>query len=431
MATPPPGKGVERLKCAYLTSMYPAISHTFIQREVAALRLRGLDIETFSVRRPKPGDLLTETDRAEHDSTWYILPVPIGQLFGAHIWALARRPGAYLRTLRRAVSLRRQGGKGLLRWCAYFAEAVVLARELKRRGVDHLHNHFANASANVAMLAAEMLGLAWSFTLHGGGTFEVQDLASLGTKVRSARFVVCICDFNRNLAMRVSNFSEWHKLSLARCGVNPEGFRAPQRQPRNGRPLRILSVARLSSEKGLPGLLSAFHRARQAGLSAELRIVGEGPERELIEGEIRRLGLVDDCRLLGALAGDDVKAEYCRADLFAMASLWEGLPVVLMEAMSAGLPVIAPQLAGIPELVEHEKTGLLYAPARWDQLGDAMVRLGTDEHLYQRLAEAGRERAGRQHDIRNAIEPLVELFGCAAAALRPKKSGDATECCAK
>ncbi len=418
------------MKCAYLTSVYPAISHTFIQREIAELRARGLNIETFSVRRPDPDSLLTETDRAEHDSTWYILPVSIGRLLGAHLGALVRSPAAYLRTLGRAVSLRRLGGKGLLRWCAYFAEAVVLARELRRRGVDHLHNHFANPSANVAMLAAEMLGLPWSFTLHSGGKFEVEDLASLGPKIRSARFVACISDFNRSLAMRVSEFSDWEKLHLARCGLHTDGFHTPERPPRNGRPLRILSVARLSSEKGLPGLLAAFQRARQAGLSAELRIIGEGPERKLIEEEIRRLGLVEDCRLLGALAGEDVKAEYRRADLFAMASLWEGLPVVLMEAMAAGLPVIAPALSGIPELVVHESTGLLYAPARWDQLGDAMVRLGTDDDLYRRLAEAGRQRSREQHDISRAIEPLARLFGCAAPAAEQNHTNDDMQCCA-
>lgn len=396
------------MRIGYLTSEYPGVSHTFIQREVAEMRRRELAIETFSVRRP--GDLLTELDRQEAASTFYLLPFAPGRYLAANLGALVTHPLAYLRMLRRVAVLRTHGLRGWAKWLGYFAEAIVLAGELRRRGIGHLHNQFANASANVAMLAGEFLGIPWSFTFHGVAELEWEGVGRLRDKVHSARFVVCICDFNRSQAMRMSDVADWPKITVSRCGLDLDQFPPAPPKPDGAGPIQILSVARLSMEKGIPGLLEAFQRMVQAGIDAQLRVVGDGPERPVVQREIERLGLSGRCTLLGKLGGQDVVREFQRADIFAMASLMEGLPIVLMEAMVVGVPVVAPGLAGIPELVVNEESGIVYAPARWDQLADAMIRLSREPALRQRLADVGRAQVRRLHDIRTSVEPMARLL---------------------
>jgi len=403
------------MRFAYLTSQYPGISHTFIQREVAQLRQRGLDIHTFSVRRPIPEDLLTDVDRAEFRNTYYILPPSLVRLVFVHVWSLFTHPWDYLRTFVKALKLRTAGLVGLFKWMSYFAEGILLASELRRRKIDHLHNHFANPSANVAMLAAHFLDLRWSFVLHGIHEMETDGVGRIRDKIALANFVICICDFNRSQAMRMSNFSDWPKLHLARCGVDIRFFESESVKDDGERPFRILTVARLFMDKGIPGLLAAFHRVLDSGIDAELRVVGDGPERPLVEAEIQRLGIADRCTLLGRRAGRELADEYPKADVFALASFMEGLPVVLMEAMASKVPVVAPWIAGIPELVVHEQCGLLYAPARWDQLADAIIRLKSDPELRDRLTAAGRIRVEEQHAIETAVEPIAELLVASAS----------------
>lgn len=402
------------MKFAYLTSEYPGVSHTFVQREIAELRRRGLEIHTFSVRRPIAEDLLTDLDREEFKNTWYILPPSYLHVVSVHGSSLLAHPRAYLKTLAKTLKLRTPGLGGLKKWLSYFAEGILLAHELRCREIDHLHNHFANASANVAMLAADFLDLRWSFVFHGVFELEWDGVGRLRDKIALADFVICICDFNRSQAMRMCDFSDWPKLHVSRCGLDI-GFFEPDSPTVEGGPFRILTVARLSMEKGIPGLLTAFRRVLDSGLDAELRVVGDGPERPRIEAEIERLQIGDRCTLLGKRAGRELGDEFRQADVFALASFMEGLPVVLMEAMASAVPVVAPWIAGIPELVVHEQCGLLYAPARWDQLADAIVRLANDRDLRDRLTASGRILVEQQHAIETAVEPIAGLLVASAS----------------
>lgn len=394
------------MRVGYLVSQYPATSHTFIRREVRALRRRGIDVHTFSVRA---GDV--EEGEDDRPRTWTILPVRPADLVRVHAGALVRRPRAYLRTLREALVHRVPGVRALLWALFHFIEAVVLADELERRRIDHLHNHFANGGATVGHLASFLLGLPWSFTLHGVSELDYPAGPLLPRKVKAARFVACVSHFGRAQAMRVTAPDQWPKLRIVRCGVPWDRLRVrvPD-ESRSGRPLQVLTVGRLSPEKGHVGLVEAFAAVRRRGLDAHLRIGGDGDGRDALLAAIRRHGLEHRVTLLGRLSEDQVRAEMAQADVFALSSFMEGLPVVLMEALAVGVPVVAPAVAGVPELVEPGRTGLLFSPGHFAELGERLLTLGRDADLQHRLGREGRRRVRQQHDVNRAVEPLVDLF---------------------
>jgi glycosyltransferase involved in cell wall biosynthesis len=403
------GRRHARARVAYLVSKYPAPSHTFIRREIDALRRRGVIVDTFSIRRPTRGELQSETDRREYANTWYVRPANLIRLLAAHVLALMSTPRQYVRTLHEALRHRVPGLIALAWALLFFGEAIVLAFELRRRRHVHLHNHFANDGGTVGYLATTYLGISWSLTLHGTSEFDYPSVVLLPPKIRAAAFVACVSHFGRAQAMRVVEPDQWSKLLVVRCGVELDSL--PERHRPTDRALvRLISVGRLSAEKGHVGLIAAFAKAIERGARAELRLIGAGPERAHIQQEIHRHRLESHCLLLGRLPELAVLRELAGADLFVLASFMEGLPVVLMEALGLRVPVIAPRVAGIPELVEHGETGLLFSPANWDELTEHMMTLVKDQGLRDKLADAGRARVEAGFDITRAVEPLYHRF---------------------
>jgi glycosyltransferase involved in cell wall biosynthesis len=397
------------MEVAYLVSLYPAPSHTFIRREIDALRKQGIPIQTFSVRRPAPDELASELDRNAFADTFYILPASPGRLFSTHLTSFASRPVKYVRAL--LVSLRhRVPGIRSLFWALFhFAEAILLARELERRGIRHLHNHFANAGATVGLIASDFLDLPWSLTLHGISETDYPAGLLLGDKISAAQFVACVSYFGEAQAMRLAAPKDWDKFFISRCALD-----LPKLPPRVRRSpaarLRLICVGRLSAEKGHLGLLQAFAIARAKGADAELVLVGDGPEKIAIQCKIDELGLGASVQLTGMLPEEQTLAEIASSDVLVMASFMEGLPVVLMEAMALGLTVIAPRVAGIPELVIDGRNGLLFAPSNWQELAETILVALRDPELREQLGRAGNRSIEHSFDISVAIAPLKERF---------------------
>jgi len=386
------------MRIAYLVSQYPAPSHTFIRREVEELRNRGLDIQTFSIRSPLAAEIISDNDRREHENTWYLLPASPLLLIWAHFLSLIRHPIRYFKTLKLAFNHRTAGIS--LYPLFYFTEAIYLAAELKRRKITHLHNHFAQAGAIVGLLASRYLDIKWSFTVHGTSEFDGAAGSLLNDKLAAAEFVPCVSYFGRAQVMRLVNPIHWSKLLISRCGVDLENM--PQRTEDNHDTIRILCVARLSPEKGIIGLLEAFAKALKQNPNLELRIIGEGSDRPIIEQKLTK-----NCQLLGRASETEVFKELTSTDIFVISSFMEGLPVVLMEALAIKVPVIAPCVAGIPELVTDGKSGLLFSPSNWEQLSECILQLSNDRELRQNLATEGQRRVQAEFDIKRAVEPLL------------------------
>jgi glycosyltransferase involved in cell wall biosynthesis len=399
------------MRIAYLCSRYPAVSLTFIQREVQALRARSLEIETFAVRRAKPHEVLSRTDREEFARTYAILPPRLGDFLRAHATALLRRRGGYLRTLRWSLGLSPGGVRPLLWRLFYFAEAAMLWRECERRGVRHIHAHLANVGCDLAMIAARLGGdgWSWSFTMHGSTEFFDVHAHRLPDKAGDARFVVCVSDFTRSQLLMWIPTEEWGKLRVIRCGVDVELFRRGP-DPSPGERFRVLSVTRLVPGKGMPFLLDALAALIDRGVDAELVVVGDGPERQQFVEQARRLGIADRVELAGAVGQDEIRQHYASANAFCLPSFAEGVPVVLMEAMAFELPAVATRITGVPELIEDGRSGLLVTPARADELADALERLANSPELRQSIGAAARERVVGEFNIQRSADQLVRLY---------------------
>ncbi|MAL27555.1 MAG: colanic acid biosynthesis glycosyltransferase WcaL [Croceicoccus sp.] len=400
-------------RIAYLTGEYPAISHTFILREVLALRARGLEVRTCSIRRTAAAQHRGPDEKQAAASTFHVLDAAKrpGTLLAALGWALAR-PGRFGRMIRLALKTRPAGIKATIWQIFYLIEAMVLARHLDRAGITRLHNHFAMASSTVAMLASELSGIPYSFTLHGPADFWETGRWHLGEKIARARFVACISHFCRSQGMLFSDPAHWERLHIVHCGVDPDRYDpAHIRDPGREAGRNVLFIGRLAAAKGVPILLDAFARLHAAHPDARLTLVGDGPARPVLEARARDLGLGGAVRLTGALSQDEVTAELARADLFALPSFAEGVPIVLMEAMAAGLPVLATAIAGIPELVEDGVSGRLVAPGDTSGFAAAMADLLADPARARAMGRAGRQKVAAEFSIAGEAAKLDGLFG--------------------
>lgn len=410
---------------AYLTSEYPAHSHTFISREIAALRREGLSIVPFSIRTASASLHIDEAVPA-------VLAKGSVKRWPAAAAALLSRPLRALSTWQLTLRHRAPGLRALLWSQFHFAEAIILATMLRRAKVTHLHCHFANSGATVGMLAAHFLQVPWSLTLHGISEIDYPAGLLLGEKLAGAKFAACASWFIRAQAMRLAPMGVWPKLSVVRCAVDAAALPEPTRGHTKG-PIKILSVGRMSAEKGQLGLIDALAQMAGQDVDVRLTLVGDGPLRQSIERAVAERGLSDRVRVLGALPERETLMEIASCDAFVLPSLMEGLPVVLMEAMALGKPVVAPHIAGIPELVVHEITGLLFRPGDWADLAEKTLQLTKDATGAAEMGERGRLHVMDEFEVNRAVEPLLLLFREAAcpegnplAAPRPSSSANDT-----
>jgi colanic acid/amylovoran biosynthesis glycosyltransferase len=413
------------VKLAYLCAQYPAVSHTFVLREVEALRRRGVEIATFSIRRAGAEHLLSRADRAAFESTYAILPARWGALLAAHLRLVRSAPRTYFSTLALALGLAPPGLRGRLWQVFYFVESVVLWRECRAREIRHTHVHLANVAADVALLAAHIGSLtdpqrpwSWSFTMHGPTEFADVGLHRLASKVQRARFVVCISDYARSQLMTLCDPDMWGKLHVLHVGIPIEQFtRTDADRSRSGQAPQsasadptVLFIGRQVPEKGQGVLLQAAALLAARGRKVKLTLAGEGPARAAFEALAQRLGLAEQVSFPGAVGQEEIHALYADAAVFCLPSFAEGIPGVLMEAMAMEVPVLSTRITGIPELIEDGHNGLLVAPGRADELADALERLLADPALCRELGARGRARVLAQFNTTGSAEQLHDLL---------------------
>jgi colanic acid/amylovoran biosynthesis glycosyltransferase len=404
------------VRIAYLCSEYPGVSHTFVLREVNALRRLGARIETFSIRRAK--HLLADADHVAFKSTYAIVPPRIMDLIAAHLRLALTSPLAYAGGIGLMLRLGSAGPRGRLWQLFYFVEAVVLWNECRRRELRHIHVHIANAAADVALMAAHIgtsvepdRPWSWSFTMHGPTEFFNVDGFHLVEKLRRARFVVCISDFARSQLMLHCDPDMWDKLHVIHVGIPIEQFTddGAHASPVQADPT-VLLIGRQVAEKGQGVLLEAIALLVERGLRVRATLAGDGAARGDFERLAERLGIAARVSFPGAVGQDDICALYAAASIFCLPSFAEGIPGVLMEAMAMETPVVSTRIAGIPELIEDGRTGLLVSPGRPDQLADALERLLAEPELCRAMGSAGREKVVEEFNTERSAEQLYALF---------------------
>ena len=409
----------EPTRIAYLTGEYPRATDTFIQREVAGLRRQGIEVRTCSIRRTGAEHLVGEEQVAEAAATFHVLEAAKSpRHLGRALLRALRQPGRLLRTM----ALARRTAPGGLRnglWQVfYLVEALVLADAMAREGITHLHNHIAKASCTVAMLASELSGIPYSFTLHGPDIFFAPDHWRLDEKITRARFVACISEFCRAQAMLFSPRAQWDKLHIVHCGIDPARY---DPAPRSGPP-HLMFVGRLAAVKGIPVLFEALVQLKSTMPDLRVTLIGDGPERAGLERDAAEMGLREMVHFAGYKSQAEVAEALRDTDALVLPSFAEGVPVVLMEAMAAGRPVIATAVAGVRELVEDGVSGCLVHPGDPQSLAHAITVVLQDPERRARMGAAGRAKVESEFDIGKETDWLAQVFTAYAGhTARPGK----------
>ena len=405
------------LSVAYLVNQYPAVSHTFIKREIEALERRGVTVERFALRGWLD-NLVDAGDLAERERTRYVLQQGAARLLLALARCAVTRPRNLWGATRLALQMSSGSDRPLVAHLAYLAEACLLRQWLADAGVAHLHAHFATNPAEVALLVHALGGPPYSFTAHGSDIMDRPAQMALGPKVSQARFVAAVCSFGRNQLYRWVAHGLWAKVAVVGCGLQAgygEGSTAPGAQHR-----RLVCVGRLSKEKGQLLLIEAAARLQADGVPMDILLVGDGPMRSEIEQLIAHHGLGAQVRLAGLLDSQGIEDALQQARALVVSSLSEGLPVVIMEAMAHRRPVIAPCLSGIPELVVHGKTGWLYPASDVAALAQAMRQcLDTAPDALAGFGEQAHRAVWAAHDADVEAGKLLALMTAETAATPP------------
>ena len=408
---------------------WPRLSETFVLSEILGLEGAGLRLHVYA--------LMDSHEQAFQDAVRSVqAPVTYLRsgtradwrvLFSAQWEMLRRRPGPYLRTLCYVLARRRHRSTFV-----HFFEAARLAVLLREHRVTHLHAHFAHGPTSVAHFVSLLDDVPFSFTGHAKDIYlTARDL--LAVKVAAARFVATCTAHNVAYLRELAASADHAKIHLVYHGVDSGRF-SPEAVPRQvdaersdtksgGRPFRLMAVGRLVEKKGHTHLLRACALLRERGVRFTLAIYGSGPKREEILALVQKLGLGDVVRLHGSRTQEELIALYREADVFVLSPRVldsgdrDGIPNVLMEAMSVGVPVVATEVSGIPELIEHDKSGLLVRPDDEVALASAVQRLLDPAHgpsLRARLGSEGRRRVVEHFEAAKHLQAMVDLLNGAA-----------------
>jgi len=395
------------MKTGYLLSHYPTIAHTYLLREIRGLRELGWEILPVSVRPPdRAPEAMLEAERDEAARTFYVLGGGTVPVLADQFRVFFTRPVRYLSGLLYAIRLGGFDLRKCLYLMAYFAEAVRAGRWMTSQGITHFHSHF---STTVALLMTKVFPLTYSATIHGPEEFVDPAGFYLPQKIEAALFVCAISSYARAQMTQLVPWEMWERFEVAPLGIDPSIYEAaPFRE--SPEPFEIICVGRLTPFKAQHILLESVSRLVAEHRDIRLRLVGDGPDRPGLQEHILRLGLSERVILEGWKNQDEVRNLYRNADIFALASSSEGVPVVLMEAMAMQIPCVATRITGIPELIRDGIDGLLVTPSDMGELADAIRRLLDDPALRRRLAEAGRRRVQEKYQLASNLARLSEIF---------------------
>jgi colanic acid/amylovoran biosynthesis glycosyltransferase len=399
------------MKVGYLVNTYPSPSHSFIRREIHALERLGHEVHRFAIR-PTPDRLVDPGDLAELVRTEHLLRQGV-RLPLALLTTLAQSPRKAFGALGLAARLARVSARNPAYHLVYLAEAAYLAARCRELGVTHLHAHFGTNSATVAMLAAALGGPSFSFTAHGPEEFDRPDALALGEKTGRAAFAVGVSSYGRSQLCRWVEYGVWDRIHVVHCGIEPARFSSCEPFPAGA--TSLVSIGRFAEQKGQLLLIDAFAETVADGTDLTLTLVGDGPMRREIEERVLAHDLASRVTVTGWLAEAGVRDAIDRAHALVMPSFAEGLPMVIMEAMAAGRPVVGTYVAGIPELVRPGETGWLVPAGDAVALRAALREVSrTPQGKLAAMGGAARALVLERHDVDREAARLAQHFRSAA-----------------
>lgn len=404
-------KRSQPLKIAYMMSRFPKISETFILYEILEQERLGNVVEVYPLLREHQPVTHPEAERLVERAHFH--PYISWPIVRANWHYLLRRPGAYFRTLAEVLGGTWGSTNFFLGALMYWPKAVRFAYEMEGLGIKHVHAHFCNHPALVALIIHRLAGIPYSFTAHGSDLHK--DKRMLDKKVEAAAFAVTVSNFNKGEMIKACGENMRDKIHIVHCGIDQEVFAPPVEKSSDGR-FRIICVASFEEVKGHKYLIEACRVLRERGLDFVCDLIGDGPVRAQVAKQIADNNLQDRIIIHGSRKRMEVAQMMAAAHVKVLASVptaegkREGVPVVLMEAMASGLPVVSSQLSGIPELVENGQTGILVQPGEVNALALALQKLHADPALRLKMGRAGREKVLREFNLKLNVAKLAKLF---------------------
>ena len=399
---------------AYIANEFPSPLEPYVIDEITELRRRGVEVVCCSGKRVAPNDL-SLAERAVWKETRFFQPLTDEEL----VWAVRRLASdrhSLWQLLRPVLWERGASPARRIRTLGHTVMGAALAEQLEALNVEHIHAHHGYFASWMALVAARLLGIGFSFTLHGSDLLQRADL--LAAKLKACRFCVTVSEFNRQYIFRNYPSTPAEKVLVQRLGVDraltgPVSATAACGE-NHGRENRgrfcLLSVGRLHRVKDYAFLIQACAALRDQRLDFLCWIVGEGPERSALERQIVALGLQGRVYLIGHVPRTELHGYYRHADLVVMTSRSEGIPVVLMEAMAHEKLVLAPAITGIPELVEHQRTGFLYEPGSLPDFVSAVGWIQANKSSLAGIQQAAAASIAASYNRQRNLRAFAEQF---------------------
>jgi colanic acid/amylovoran biosynthesis glycosyltransferase len=403
----------------YMTTQ--GVGDAWVGNELRIVDKANIPFVLHALNKPQRTYFTASDVAGFEQDTHYIYPVSRRAVAGAVLAAPARFGWRAVRAFGNALFGRREDFRTRLMGIWHFAVACHWAAHMRNQKVDHIHSQWIHSAGTVAMFGAWLLDRPFSFTGHAADLFR--NRAALLDKIDRADFIICISEFHRQFYL--DHGADPAKLHLVYCGIDTSHFTPRRRVRSKGAPLQIRSAGRLVDKKGFADLIEACGLLAKHGVAFHCTIGGSGPLEADLRAKIADAGLSDHIEMMGtALKQEDIPDFMYGGDLFCLPCVWaddndvDGLPQLSMEAMACGLPVITTDLVGNPDLVQHDKTGLLVPPGDPAALADAIQRLGADDTLAQELAENGHAHVRDVFDISTCLTPLLNKYKTALETSR-------------
>jgi len=401
-------------RIAYLAPELPSLSATFVFNEILALEKLGVEVHTYSVHKPKSK---AHGQRAEQMAAQ--TPFLYEQSFASAIKALiinvlTHRRSSFKALMQLTGDVIKTGiiSTNSFKLMYQFLRGAWLARDLRKKNIEHLHIHFTHVPTQIGMYAAALAGVPFSFTAHANDIFERPLL--IKEKIRRAKKAVSISEFNIKLMERKGG--DVSKIEIVRCGVDSSLPVREKTVKAISAPLKIGTLGRLVEKKGVDILIEAGRLLKEKNIKFVIEIAGGGPLQDQLEKQAAESGLTNEVQFLGAIPHSEVFNWMQTLDVFVLAAKkdvngdMDGIPVVLMEAMNQGIPVISTDLSGIPELVQHLKTGLTAKSGDARDLAHKLIYLHNMPQLQSKLTTEAKKRIREEFDQQLNAKRLLNIF---------------------
>lgn len=396
------------MRVTYIINQYPKVSHTFIRREILALERLGVETQRIAMRGWDEKQIDAD-DINEQKRTQYVLKNGIFLLLISTIKVLLTSPIAFIKALKLAMEMSFKADRSFIYHLIYLLEACQATSWSQQFKATHIHAHFGTNPSEVAMLMSVLGGIPYSFTVHGPEEFDRPQFLKIAEKINRAKFVVAISSFGKSQLQRWVDFSQWKKIKIVHCGLEAS-FYNMQEAVFPSKP-KMVCVGRLCEQKGQMLLIEAAKKLADANVDFELVLAGDGEMRKQIETLIENYALQSRVTITGWISSDGVRKHILDSQLLVLPSFAEGLPVVIMEAMSLKRPVISTYIAGIPELIKHGENGWLCVAGDIDDLSQTMQNaLSIPIDKLQEMGAAAYSRVVARHDIDVEATKLADYF---------------------